>query len=637
MTSRTHKHITIAHFAQRSTFDLGIQSLRCMRCTTSWRLTMNTIDGASDTGSFQNPPSTTDPTRNYRTGCKRGIAALLHDCTNHQETRSRKSRLMADTAIRKQSARCAPRGKPIEGYRARVRNTVSSGESDCTTLCGLVKNKEKFSESTSYLQGYIQRNAQYEIQKASAISIMATAISDWGCSITEAARRAADCTGFYPGTVYRWASAYFASSSFVSDENITEHLSSDRGNRDTHTGTLLHSEEFQLAACSFVRSNACRKGQPNLTSQMFADWIDSTYGKRIHDATARRWLAELGFSRMQHQKGVYFDGHDRDDVVLYRNNFLQKLDELDRISLTYDGTTPHLNSGERALIRVVHDESTYYANSDQTFFWGDDETNVLRQKSLGASIMVSDFIDEVRGFVRDGEESARLMLETSKDGYFTNDHLLKQVEKTLNIFERVHPECQDLFLFYNAPSHRKVADDTPNADKMNVGPGGKQPKMRDTVWQGQIQKMVDGNGIPRGMKAILEERGVDTTGMKGNEMRQKLKSYPDFQNQKTLLEDYIEQRGHLCLFYPKFHCELSPIERVWCESKKYTRAHANGTISRLRKIVPEGLDSVTVEQIKKYFRTCRDYERAYREGGTGREVEERVKVFKSHRRITTVL
>ena len=346
---------------------------------------------------------------------------------------------------------------------------------------------------------------------------------------------------------------------------------------------------------------------------MFADWIHSTYDTRIHDATARRWLAELGFSRTHHQKGVYFDGHDRDDVVLYRNQFLQKLDELDKISLTYDGTTPHLNDGERALIRVVQDESTYYANCDQTFFWGDDDTNVLRQKSLGASVMVSDFIDEVRGFVRDGEDSARVMLETSKDGYFTNDHLLKQVEKTINIFERVYPECRGLFLFDNAPSHRKVVDNALNADKMNVGPGGKQPKMRDTVWQGQVQSMVDRDEVPRGMKAILEERGVDTMGMKGNEMRQRLKSYPDFQNQKTVLEEYVEQRGHLCLFYPKFHCELSPIERVWCESKKYTRAHVNGTILRLRKIVPEGLDSVSVEQIEKYFRTCRDYERAYRE------------------------
>ena len=52
---------------------------------------------------------------------------------------------------------------------------------------------------------------------------------------------------------------------------------------------------------------------------------------------------------------------------------------------------------------------------------------------------------------------------------------------------------------------------------MNVGPGGKQPKMRDTVWEGHVQKMVDRNAIPKGMKAILEERGVDTVGMKGTD------------------------------------------------------------------------------------------------------------------------
>ena len=83
--------------------------------------------------------------------------------------------------------------------------------------------------------------------------------------------------------------------------------------------------------------------------------------------------------------------------------------------------------------------------------------------------------------------------------------------------------------------------------------------------------------------------------------------------------------------YLKFHCELSPIERVWCQAKKHTMAYPNGTITHLRKIVPEGLNSVTLEQIKKFCRTCRDYERIYREGGAGREVEERVKFYKSHR------
>ena len=178
-----------------------------------------------------------------------------------------------------------------------------------------------------------------------------------------------------------------------------------------------------------------------------------------------------------------------------------------------------------------------------------------------------------------------------------------------------------------------MADDTLNADKMNVGPGGKQPKMHDTVWNGAVQKLVDNNGIPKGMKTVLEEREVDTSGMRAKEMRDLLKTYSDFNGQKTLLEGYIEQRGYICIFYPKFNCELSPIECVWCHSKKHTRAYADGTITRLRRIVPEGLDTVTVEQIKKFFKTCRDYEAAYREGGTGREIEERVKLYKSHRRV----
>ena len=82
-----------------------------------------------------------------------------------------------------------------------------------------------------------------------------------------------------------------------------------------------------------------------------------------------------------------------------------------------------------------------------------------------------DFIDEVGGCVCD---DAHVFLETNKDVYFTNDHLLKQVEKIINTFERIHPQAQGIFLLDNAPSHHKVADDALIADKINAGPGGKQ-------------------------------------------------------------------------------------------------------------------------------------------------------------------
>ena len=49
-----------------------------------------------------------------------------------------------------------------------------------------------------------------------------------------------------------------------------------------------------------------------------------------------------------HQKGVYFDGHKTDDVS-YRSDFLLKLNELDKKSLTRDGVVPQLHEGENLL------------------------------------------------------------------------------------------------------------------------------------------------------------------------------------------------------------------------------------------------------------------------------------------------
>jgi len=192
-------------------------------------------------------------------------------------------------------------------------------------------------------------------------------------------------------------------------------------------------------------------------------------------------------------------------VVEDRNVYLKTV-ELDKTSLTCEGT-PKLEEGEKPLIRVVHDESTYYANSDQSLFWGDDETNVLKQKSLGQSIMVSDIVDEVSGFLRDGDEMAPVMLEIQRDGYFNNNHLMCQVERAVDIFERVHPQACGILIFDNAPMYRKVAEDALCVEKNNVGSGGKQPLMRDTMFNGQVQRIVDSNGIPEGMKLVLQERG----------------------------------------------------------------------------------------------------------------------------------
>ena len=53
---------------------------------------------------------------------------------------------------------------------------------------------------------------------------------------------------------------------------------------------------------------------------------------------------------------------------------------------------------------------------------------------------------------------------------------------------------------------------------MNVRPGGAQPKMRDTVWAGMVQKMTLADETPKGSKLVLEERGIDTATLNADDM-----------------------------------------------------------------------------------------------------------------------
>ena len=46
--------------------------------------------------------------------------------------------------------------------------------------------------------------------------------------------------------------------------------------------------------------------------------------------------------------------------------------------------------------------------------------------------------------------------------------------------------------------------------------------------------------------------------------RHRLGAQPDFQNQKSILFEALEETRHLCDFLPKFHCELPPIEN-YCD------------------------------------------------------------------------
>ena len=224
--------------------------------------------------------------------------------------------------------------------------------------------------------------------------------------------------------------------------------------------------------------------------------------------------------------------------------------------------------------------------------------------------MVSDFIEERNGFLRIPEKSVRRKFEfgENRDGYWNSEKFIEHVRNAVEIAEKKYPSDQFtlLWIFDNSSNHASKGKDALIASRMNRGSGRKQPVMRDTVFNGKPFKMVLPNGEPKGLKMVLEERGVDCKGLLRKDVISILEKHSDFANEKSMIEKLLESRGHTCLFLPKFHCELNPIERVWCHAKRITREKCQYNIVALRKNIDVAFETVTVDMIRKYFRKCRE-------------------------------
>ncbi|RPA90057.1 hypothetical protein L873DRAFT_1719621, partial [Choiromyces venosus 120613-1] len=86
---------------------------------------------------------------------------------------------------------------------------------------------------------------------------------------------------------------------------------------------------------------------------------------------------------------------------------------------------------------------------------------------------------------------------------------------------------------------------------------------------------------PKGLREVLKEHGLWQNGLRLDCKDKQcsinaccaqrlLDVQPDFRSQKGRLQEEIECRGHLVLFYPKFHCKLNWMEYYWGWAKHFT-------------------------------------------------------------------
>ena len=172
--------------------------------------------------------------------------------------------------------------------------------------------------------------------------------------------------------------------------------------------------------------------------------------------------------------------------------------------------------------------------------------------------------------------------------------------------------------------------------------------MRNTTWidqEGTVheQSMQTNEGVQKGLRTILTERGVATNGMKKDDMITALRSYDDFNGQVCWLKEICAEFQHECDFFPKFHPEFNWIERYWGKAKAHTKTMCDYTFEGLKKEVPVALDNIDVLTMRKFARKSFRYIDAYRvrEGDpteiTPQLVEWNVKQYKSHRTIDRLL
>ncbi|EPS93136.1 hypothetical protein FOMPIDRAFT_49824 [Fomitopsis schrenkii] len=455
--------------------------------------------------------------------------------------------------------------------------------------------------------------------------------------------------------------------------------------------SLLVNPELKAALGQHLQSVGKYVRAMDIVEYMARPEVLATYGLStpISLSTAQTWMHVLEYRWTKVPSGQYVDGHERDDVVHYRDDvFLPAMERLDPYTRDFiDGVRVTATKPTR-LRRVIfwyHDESTFYANDRRQTRWvHKSEKATPRAKGEGASLMVADFVSADYGFLRspDGEESAQILFRAGKnrDGYFTNQEILDHATLAMDILSRHYPDDDHVLIFDNAPTHLKRPDDALSARRMSskptapdkplfgvdidvIGEDGRPvytpngKKQRQRVRMGDA-RFPDGRpqslyfdeksqrpGVFKGMAQILEERGIRVSGKRAQCpdfkckppaldccVRRVLYNQPDFCDAESVLENHCRECAFQVLFLPKFHCEINPIEQCWGAAKREYRKCPPSTLEAdLEKNMRKSLDAIPVESIRRFFIRAHRFMDAYRRGLSGKQAAWASKKYRGHR------
>ncbi|GES78031.1 hypothetical protein GLOIN_2v1785920 [Rhizophagus clarus] len=135
--------------------------------------------------------------------------------------------------------------------------------------------------------------------------------------------------------------------------------------KHTKLESLLDDEDFKEECLTWLRQQKPESCTPEnlkiyIEGMVFLKLTGHIKKDIILEKTCQNYMHLWGYKYDERKKGVYYDGHERPDVIKYRKEWLERMFGYQKFMKNFDGemmdivSEPYLKQEEKELVQLVH-------------------------------------------------------------------------------------------------------------------------------------------------------------------------------------------------------------------------------------------------------------------------------------------